>query len=449
MTNQISYGIDFGTTNSTVAIIDSNKSLSILPIDQQSSSPTVMRSVIYADPDGSELFYGGQAIKQYLANVSTKHNTEYKNISSGRYIKALSSQGTYELIPEITEIEVNPSGRLLQSLKSALSNQSISKVNLFGKIYPIEVLIGMFLREMKRKADLIVNEDVKSVVIGRPVEYVGSNNKLALSRMQKAAEFAGFTKVDFELEPIAAAYDYSESRHSDEIAVIFDFGGGTLDISAIKLPEKKILFNFGLKIGGDKFDAEIFADKLSPYFGSEVTYGMSKIQIPRHIYNSLESWYGISLLKTRDFMNQFEDYRFMCSDLKALYSLKSLVFDNLGFKLYEEIEKVKKILSTNNDSSIHFSENNINIHTNLNRGEFEQIIKNDLNEIDFTIDTSLDAMGLNPSDVDTIVTTGGSSLIPAIQKILRMKFANSRFISSNTFTSVAAGLARIGYNKFK
>ncbi len=442
MSRKLSYGIDFGTTNSTIALVHKNDELVKIPIDPEAEDPAVMRSVIFANPS-FEMSYGNKAVKEYISDIGSRRGVEYKSVLTGKYIKTVNSYGREEMVPEMTDIEVNPGGRLLQSLKSALSNHTVKKINLFGRVYLIEDLVGMFLLDMKKRADKIIGEDVDTAVIGRPVEYVGNDNELAIERMRYACDIAGFKKVGFEYEPIGAAYDYGLNIKHEQNVLIFDFGGGTLDISIVSFPDKSILYNTGLKIGGDYFDAEIFTNKLAKYFGSEATYGRSQLNIPAHIYDSLRSWYGITLLKNRDFANDFENFRFMCSDLPAINSLKSLVFNNLGFKLYEDIEKVKKSLTTHPQELFRLIEIDINIASSIARSEFENFIKKDITDIDNSISSSLKHTDFEEKDIDFVVTTGGSSLIPAIQRLLVTRFGKDKIRSSSTFTSVASGLAQI------
>lgn len=92
---------------------------------------------------------------------------------------------------------------------------------------------------MKSHDDKIVGENITDVVLGRPVQFVGGNNDVALSRLKKVAEMAGFKNIVFEYEPVGAAYDYGIKVHDDQIALMFNFGGGMLDLTLMKLPEKK------------------------------------------------------------------------------------------------------------------------------------------------------------------------------------------------------------------
>ncbi len=96
----------------------------------------------------------------------------------------------------------------------------------------LEGMIGIFLLELKRRAEAILGDDVDTAVIGRPARYSleDGSDKFALHRMQKATEFAGFKNVEFVPEPLAAALDVRREMKSEKIALIGDFGGGTSDL---------------------------------------------------------------------------------------------------------------------------------------------------------------------------------------------------------------------------
>src|SRR5579859_6813066 len=196
------YGIDFGTTNSTISVVGRLGKPLKLKIDPEAPNPAVMRSVMYVSPQMKFLF-GKPAVDAYITDVALGKGSKKKIIETGRMIKLASpaSAGGYvpeKWVPEVFEVEESEGGRLLQALKSNLSNELISSINLFGKSRPLEWVIGQFLKEMKERADEILGTKIDKVVLGRPVEYVGGNNALAVHRMKKAAGIAGFKEIEFE-----------------------------------------------------------------------------------------------------------------------------------------------------------------------------------------------------------------------------------------------------------
>lgn len=442
----LAYGIDFGTTNTTIALAEGERRVRVLGIDKGATDASVLRSLMYVSPQRTFLF-GAEAVEAYLADVAQGEQRRKKLVYTGKHFKMgkFSFVAGYvgeEWVPLILEIEEGTGGRLLQSLKSALSSELLTTVDIFGQSLPIEELLSIFLNEVKRRGDKLAGKESDSAVIGRPVHFVGKNDEVALKRLRKAAELAGFKEVEFEYEPIGAAWDYGLGQSGrEQIIFVFDFGGGTLDFSVVKFPERKVLSTGGLPLGGDLIDSQIFTAKVAKYFGSKAKYGQNQMKFPESIFEQLNSWYQISLLKKESFLGTLEGLRYKCTDLKALDALNSLVVNNLGFALYEEIDRAKKGLSVSEETQIGFYAKSVEISETFLRRDFEAIIAEDVVTISREIEQTLRAAGVGSADVDFVVTTGGSSIIPAIGELLKRKFGKWKLKSRETFTSVAVGLA--------
>lgn len=450
--SKYAYGIDFGTTNSTITAINKSGEPIRLEIDEDAENKAVMRSVIYIN-NRHEFTYGQKAIATYVKDIAEGKVAKRKSIFTGKYIKISSpaDAGGFkkdQIVPEIIEIEEGDGGRLIQALKSVLSSKFISNLRIFEKEYSIEELVFYFLKEMKHRADNIVGENITDVVLGRPVQFVGGNNEIAITRLKKAAKMAGFKNVVFEYEPVGAAYDYGIDVHDNQIALMFDFGGGTLDLTLMKFPEKKVIINTGIPLGGDYINSEIFVERVAEYFGSDATYGDKKLSVPHSIFEKLKSWYTISLLKTESFANTLESLRYKHSKPETLKALSSLVYDNLGFSLYEEIDRLKKSLSKKDKEVLSLTSKEININEGVTRKELEDLIANDLVNIEELIERTLREADIQSSDVDVVATTGGSSLIPVVNQLLINKFGKEKMKNTDAFTSVSTGLALRAYEEF-
>jgi len=211
MSKPIAYGIDFGTTNTSIAVAYSDGKVSTLGIDKEARDPRVMRSIIYVSPEYRYL-YGVEAVEKYLADVREGKERKKKRIFTGEYVSIgkYSHVGGFkgnEWEPQIIEVEVGGEGRLLQSLKTALSSKSLEELLVFEKRMKLTALIAKFLEEVKRRADRELGVEIKRAVLGRPVHWVGENDELAKERMEEAARDAGFEEIVFEFEQIGAAWD--------------------------------------------------------------------------------------------------------------------------------------------------------------------------------------------------------------------------------------------------
>ncbi len=491
------YGLDFGTTNSSIAIAD-GESGKVLEVDLKAGDPRVVRSMLYfnrreiqykphvnrvkiqnntfevGDYDWVGEFHpliGQSAIEQYLAE--NKHRTAgtKRTIFTGRIISTETMQevkGGAGAVREYYEEMDYGVGRLMQALKTALKSAYYKGTTVFGQYYTLEELIATFLTELKKKADEQTGEEITSVVCGRPVHFLNNPDKDAnvQKRLEEGLRKAGFKDIEFEYEPVAAAKQFigqiksgvlSEKDESDSdnslldsrlrgndssYVLVFDFGGGTLDTAIVKTGEKsQVLAVDGVYIGGDLLNADIMRAKLWGYFGSKAIWGDYNLAMPTHIYETLQSWFSIPNLNNPDMMDQFERLKYKNSDVEGLERLIYLIKANLGFNLYESIERAKKHLSFYETSRIVFKEGIIEIDVEISKTEFEAIIQPRVDEIRETVMKTLTTAGLKPEQIDVVVRTGGSSLIPVFEKMLVDIFGKEKIRQFETFTSIAGGLA--------
>lgn len=438
-------GIDFGTTNSSCAVSENGR-VSVLKIEDDGSKD-VLRSVIYANPK-LEMVVGQEAISRYLWDVENLPATPPIRVSTGRQLKIVADStgggfGGMKLIPEIVEVDTSGRGRLLQSLKSVLANTYFKGTEIFNKQYSLEDLLTILLKELKIRSEKVTGETLDQVIIGRPVKYVGEhpNEKLAIERMEEIAKRAGFKEMKLEYEPVGAALNFGLDIKQDSNVLIFDFGGGTLDVCIMKFPEKKIIAVSGRPIGGDLLNTIIFKKKLLHYFGATTTFGGGKLEIPRHLMMSLENWYAIAQMKNKRNLDSLESLIGNADDPKPIENLRELILSDTGFKIYQEIDRAKVELSDKAETHIRFSGLSFEIDEKITRKEFEEMIESQLHQTKELLDEVLSLAKMTPGDINTVITTGGSSNIPVFKKLLTDYFAPEKVKFGESFTAVASGLA--------
>ena len=475
----LSYGLDFGTTNSSISILKDGKPY-LFPIDSAAANPAVVRSALYFYPRkfvvhnnvpreqiSSQTFKAGQyhyegevktlfgtnAVASYLDDNTSRHSGIKRKIYTGKIIRDIPlyiTPGGSQVVgsaPEYFEEVDYGAGRLFHALKSALKSPLFKGNRVFGNYYSLEQLIGLLLSQIKRQADMFMGEKVESVVCGRPRFFSADSakDKVAENRLKEALRQAGFRDIKFEFEPVAAAkYYLSRFPKTEQKVFVFDFGGGTLDTTIMekKVDDYQVTSTDGVYIGGDLLNSDIFYHKLGPSFGTELTWGDRQMPMPVHIINELRSWYGIpNLNNQRDIEFLTGDVRYKNSDPVAVERLLHLIRKNLGFEMYEAIEKTKKDLTYQSKSIIEFKDDPIDIKVEMTREEFENIIQPRVDEIRKTVIRTLENAHLEPEQIDVVVRTGGSSLIPIFERMLADIFGASRVTEFDPFTSVAAGLA--------
>jgi len=471
------YGLDFGTTNSSLSTLVNGEPL-LIPINPEASDKGVARSALYFYPrklmisnkvtkeqiitntfmhnqvwyEGEEkISTGSLAVKTYLNDNKSRHHGIKRKIYTVvyktfiLYTKESGKIVTTE-VPDYYEEMDFGTGRLFHALKSALKSPNYKGVRIFGKEYSLEEMIGIFVNNLKKAADAFGNDEKKSVVCGRPVKFSIDlkADKEAQDRLEKAIKSAGFDEVKFEFEPVAAAkYYLSRFPSKGKNVLVFDFGGGTFDTTLMETgTESKILATDGVYIGGDLLNSDIFYHKLGKLFGTEVRFGEQQMLIPGHIITGLRSWFGIPNLNNPDDISFLTgSVKYKCSDPEAITRLLYLIQKNLGFEMYEAIEVAKKELTNKEETKIHFKDDLINIDEKITRQEFEEIIAPRVEAVRECVMRTLEKANLKPEDIDIVIRTGGSSLIPVFENMLKEIFGSDKVTEFDPFTSVAAGLA--------
>jgi len=401
------YGIDFGTSNSVLAIVNTSSRQLVNTISEN--------SVIYFC-DAETHYIGKQAIAQYL-----QHNMQ---------------------------------GRLLKSIKTLLPQPGFTFTYIFGKKYTAEDLVCLILSCLKQKADALIGEKVDEVVLGRPVVFSEEpeKDKLAEERLIRAAKKAGFTKIQLQYEPIAAGFLYEQSVQKPETVLIGDFGGGTSDFTLMKLDSARqgqsdrrqdIIRTAGIHIGGDDFDAAVMWNRLTPYFGYGLKYESygKMLDLPVHIFRTLCQWEQMAFLKEGRLRKSLDAYYLQTNKNIALLRLMQLIDNNLGFSLFQSIEKAKIELSAACLTRLQFSGGTISIDDALERQSFDNCIQPDINHIDHFLENFLTAANINPEAIDNVFITGGASSVAAVLEIFLKRFPAHKVHAGDNFNSVAQGLA--------
>lgn len=409
------YGIDFGTSNSALAILD-----------------TETREAVKLFTVPSLLFF-----------QEPKERGEFTRVAVGQ-----------NAIDQYVQNRMN--GRFMKSIKKVLPNKSFVDTRIGNRMYKAEDLVALILVHLKTLADEFLSENVKTAVIGRPVVFDEDADKDALAqiRLEKAARIAGFEEIHFQLEPIGAAFTYEREIEKSELVLVADFGGGTSDFSLMKLdPEAKSLVNRksdiigqgGIYIGGDNFDSDIMWHKGTPHFGrgvkEEFTPG-KPLDLPLSYFQNICSWEKMNFLDTlRMKLNIEKSYQYSGKDHRVK-NLQTLVAENLGYSFFKEIEKAKIELTHEENVGLVFRNHGIDIEETISLLEFEnQIIAQNLIKIEAYLDSFLLEKGILKSDIDVVFMTGGTSLIKPLNQIFKNKFGSEKLKSGDNFNSVAMGLA--------
>lgn len=445
-------GIDFGTTHTIAAVMNGSNTPKFITLDSENKYPHLLRSMLYITKE-HEILRGMNAVQTYLSdNTGRIAKLEPKYVGTITNTVARVSRRPLEPDGPITytqdvyiEEDVAAPGRLIQSIKTGLRDISYEGTNIYGKFYSIQTLIAHLLHHVRQSAEEQLGMPIDEVVLGRPVRFSEQEDvdAYAEKRLAEAAQEAGFKHIRFEQEPIAAALFYTQHLTQPETVLVFDFGGGTLDMTIMQVEngQKKILATQGMLIGGDDFDTAIMLGKVAAYFGSGYTIDREGHPFPEHLINRLARWQTIPELSKADTIPLIRRAQLYGNNPPAFRALETLALKNYGFALFEQVEQAKRNLSDVMETHVLMQAEEIQLDVPLTRREFQMLITDEIVDVSQGIDALLQEAGLLPQAVDVVVTTGGSSLIPAYQMMLRRKLPSAHFAHSDTFGSVAGGLA--------
>jgi len=393
-------GIDFGTTNSAVAIAGDDGGVQLVPL----TGAPHWRTVLYFEPGGA-LTAGGPAIARYL--------------------------------------ETEGEGRLIQSIKSHLASSTFSRTTIFGRRWQLEDMIAAYLRQVRAAASIDLGT---RAVVGRPVRYWGAetadDDARAVGRMRDALGKAGFDEVVFEYEPVGAAARYAARLDREEQIVVADFGGGTTDFSVVRVPSGIVLATGGIGVSGDAFDARVIDAIVAPALGRGSRYRDEmggEAPVPAWIYGHLRRWHYLSFLKEASTLRLLERVTQGALEPARIERLVRVVDEDLGMGLHRAVEGAKVRLSTRDADRVALDA--IELDLAITRTGFEGWLADDLAAIDRVLDDVLARAGVAAGDIDRVFATGGTSLVPVVRDRLAGRFGADKLVGGEELTSVAWGLA--------
>jgi hypothetical chaperone protein len=417
-------GIDFGTTNSSLAAATDKGEVTLIRFPWQEAYTESYRSLLYlerwreAGRSTIKSWSGPQGIRKYL--------------------------------------DSDDKGRLVQSLKSFLTSRSLTTTEIFGRQFQLEELIARILRDIRTAAEEQLGVAVRDVVVGRPVRFVGSDSDeddaFAEGRLRIAYKKAGFEQVEFEFEPVGAAYHYESRLDHDELIMIGDFGGGTSDFSLLRVgpaarklgrKSREVLGNEGVALAGDAFDAKIVRHLVSPALGAGTMLNSNGkiLPVPNWVYFKLERWHHLSFLKSRETLTMLQSVATQALAPEQIRALLYLIEHDLGYPLHQAVQKVKAQLSSNDKAAFAFHDGDVELSETVSRARFESWISDELQAIEHAVDRLLKSTGVAAQDVDKVFLTGGSSFVPAVRRVFSSRFGEAKIQTGGEFTSVARGLA--------
>ncbi len=200
----------------------------------------------------------------------------------------------------------------------------------------------------------------------------------------------------------------------------------------------KVLATHGVLLGGDDFD-RMLMKPLKKYFGEGATL-RNRAPLPAHLMGMLDSWQTMVMLSRPEYRSVLRDAR-RGRDPESIKRLETLVYKNLGFLLFQEIEKAKIAISDGATAYIHLQTADLHIKELVSRPQFERLIAPYIEQVDQALDEVLVQSGLKTDKIQAVLRTGGTSEIPAFVRLLTRKFGYDRMRQLSPFETIVGGLA--------
>jgi hypothetical chaperone protein len=454
--SRVGVGIDFGTSNSAAAVFDGEE----VRLVQLESADAIIPSATYIDRALTSKT-GQAAVDQYIADNTGRTVEMVPEVigETSQFVEGAGSDGAPGEVETATEkvygaavTDSSLQGRLFRGTKRLLGDENVRRLMVFDHPFRLVALITPLLLRIRQS----IEADAGSIVsanLGYPVNFEGRDefsNQLALSRLGEAFGYAGVKQQHFYPEPIAAAVSFlhSNSAAQGETLLCLDFGGGTLDFCVLRREGQNftVVATHGIGLGGDHLDQILFRALLFPALGKGELWrrrGHDREIETRFPFEDFED-----LLVNWAVTYTLNQNRYTTPVLQRISAggpgtdkferLRDVIQHNLSYLLFARIKELKAELSTQQTATLDVPE--IDLRVDLSRRDFEQMIDEPLQRVAAALDETVAKAGMRHEDIDIVLGTGGSSLIPAVKGLLEQRFPN-RVVEHDPFTSVARGLA--------
>ena len=406
-------GIDFGTSNSAAAYLNSNGQLNVIPLAGVRSE---MPTALFFANETQSVSFGTEAMQEYLSGSE---------------------------------------GRLLRSLKSLLGSRLMDEVTVVnGQSMRYFDIVVLFFKELKRRCEAYAGQAITHAMLGRPVHFVDDDperDQLAQDTLGRAAAEAGFSHIAFQFEPIAAALDFEQRVEQETTALVVDIGGGTSDFTVIRLNPSRsaladrasdILATTGVHIGGTDFDRLLDLSIVMPLLGYGHV-GTGGRPVPNSVFFDLSTWHLIHQAYTRKAMHFAKELWTDFADLALHERLMEVLEYQLGHRILAEVEAAKIGCSVNHaNAAVQMDFLDASLSPQVTVEGMNEALHSTIARVVECAVHCVQSSGL--AAVDVVYLTGGSSALSPLMEAMRQAMPQARMVQGDRFGGVAAGLAYAG-----
>ena len=408
--------IDFGTSNSAAARMTGGQ---IRRIPLEAGADTIPTSLFFNAEDHSVAF--GKAANLALADGQP-----------GRYMRSLKSV----------------LGTSLKAEKRMLNGRRMSGYDV----------VASYISHIKNQAEAIENIRFTEVVSGRPVHFHSADatrDARAENDLRQCYHIAGFERVDFVPEPVAAALSERQNLTEGGVGLVVDIGGGTSDFAVFRNkagnPQNASLIDVlaahGIRLGGTDFDRQTSIKFMMPFLGrgAEIgrPMGAGTIPAPKALYSELSTWQMIPFLYNAKTLRDIDDLIYLARDKRPFQRLRDVIEHETGHDLAMLTEATKIALNETDAAEIDVPLDLLErgLSTRIEVKTFDQTLSQSALKIQDAVGQTLTKAGIDQGEITDVIEVGGGGRMTLIRDSLKSLFPNARFFTGATFTAVVDGLA--------
>jgi len=330
-------GLDFGTTNTVVALSDGGGTSRLVEFAGAEATGAVFRSALCFWEDergwnGVAHDAGPWAVAEYLQSP-------------------LDS-------------------RFVQSFKSVAASPLFERAQIFGRNFRFEDFGRLFLHKLVAHSGGALASRPRRVIVGRPVVYAGARPDPELARERYNLMLEGFgVELHYVYEPLGAAFSYAARLSEAATVLVADFGGGTTDFSVVRVAapgaERRCvpLASSGVGIAGDRFDRRIMDRLVLPLLGKGSSYRSfdKELEIPGGYFADFADWSRLALMRNRRTLEELRKLQRNAIDPAPIGRMIALIEHEQGYPLYDAVGTLKRALSHADHAALNFTGGGVDI----------------------------------------------------------------------------------------
>jgi hypothetical chaperone protein len=406
--------IDFGTSNSAVALPASGSAPHRIRLAPVEGDDTTLPTAVFFNLDEDTQEFGRAAIASYIDGYD---------------------------------------GRLMRSMKSILGSPLAEQSTELGDGSAVRYLdvIALFLHHLKRCAQAAAGRSLERAVLGRPVFFVDDDpraDRRAQDQLRMAAHAVGLRHVEFQFEPIAAAFDYESRLDAEKLVLVADIGGGTSDFSLVRVGPQRarqldrqsdVLGHHGVHVAGTDFDRRTELVGILRELGYQSLDEQGR-EVPNRVYFDLATWHLINTVYAPKRVGELRLMRHVYAQPHYHERLMRVIDARLGHALAGRAEQAKIDVAAGGHTRIDLAQIEDGLAIEFSEQTLIEATQQEMRRIVDAARETLRQAGIAPTELDAVYFTGGSTGLRCLTDAIAAAFPRAEKVFGERLASVAIGL---------